>query len=311
MAKEEADVGVLGQLLADEEIEAAAGKKEEVGPDVEVLQRQLDYEKQRNDSLQGRVDSQLRPLTQTVRDLQQKLQGQAAPEKAEKLAIKPVEVTVQDLLAELTPADRELVGEKQLAIMARLIEKPTQTMVDKVRAELQASFDIELQTRDARIQQIEGQTAGQSGRELWDRVDQLSPGARDHNDADDSRWVEYLNQKDPISGRLRKDLGNAAVDAGDVARLALLHDEFLKLIGEDKAKDDKSAEAEARQNLELRPDGSRAEPAVGSGEKPTLKDAEVQQFYRELSEGKYEKKPELREKMEALITEAIQDGRVV
>jgi len=50
---------------------------------------------------------------------------------------------------------------------------------------------------------------------------------------------------------------------------------------------------------------------VGSGEKPIIKGAEVTQFYKELSAGKYEKKPELREKMEALITEAIQDGRVV
>jgi len=64
-------------------------------------------------------------------------------------------------------------------------------------------------------------------------------------------------------------------------------------------------------NTELRPDGSRAEPPVGSGEKPTIKGTEVTQFYKELSAGKYEKKPELREKMEALITEAIQDGRVV
>ena len=311
MPNEKEEMSVLGQLMADDEIEAAAGKKEEVSPDVEALQRQLLYEKQRNDSLQGRVDSQLRPLTQTVRDLQQKLQGQAAPEKLETAAVKPVAVTVQDLLGELTPADRELVGEKQLAIMARLIEKPTQAMVDKVRAELQVSFDAELKTRDARLQQVEGQAAGQTGREMWDRVDQLSPGARAHNDSDDPQWVEYLNQVDPVSGRLRKELGNAAVDAGDVSRLALLHDDFLKSTGQDKKKDDKPAGEEDGLNTELRPDGSRAEPPVGSGEKPTIKGTEVTQFYKELSAGKYEKKPELREKMEALITEAIQDGRVV
>ncbi len=89
MPNEKEEMSVLGQLMADDEIEAAAGKKEEASPDVEALQRQLLYEKQRNDSLQGRVDSQLRPLTQTVRDLQQKLQGQAAPEKLETAAVKP------------------------------------------------------------------------------------------------------------------------------------------------------------------------------------------------------------------------------
>jgi len=312
MPNEKEEMSVLGQLMADDETEAAAAGAEKVGPGEEALQRQLDYERQRNDSLQGRIDSQLRPLTQQVRELSQRREaGAPAPVKTEVPAVKPVSVTVQDLLGELTPADRELVGEKQLAIMARLIEKPTQAMVDKVRAELQVSFDAELQTRDARLQQVEGQAAGQTGREMWGRVDQLSPGARAHNDSDDPQWVEYLNQPDPVSGRLRKDLGNAAVDAGDVSRLALLHDDFLKLTGQVKKKEDKLAGEEDGLNTELRPDGSRAEPPVGSGEKPIIKGAEVTQFYKELSAGKYEKKPELREKMEALITEAIQDGRVV
>ncbi len=292
------DVSVLGQLIADEEAGATESK---VTPDVEALQRQLEYEKQRNDSLQGRIDSQLRPLNQKVRELSQQLS--TTPTRVE-VPVEPVSsVTVQDLLAELSPADRELMGEKQLGILAKLIEKPTQAMVDNVRAELQASFDAKF---DSRLRQVEGQVAGQSGRDLWDRVDQLSPGARDRNDSDDPQWVEYLNQRDPISGRLRKDLGNAAVDVGDVARLALMHDEFLKVTGQKKAE-----EANAPANTELRPDGSRAEPAVSSSTKPTLKNSEIEQFYKDLASGKYEGKPQLADKMEALITAAIQDGRVV
>jgi hypothetical protein len=292
------DVSVLGQLIADEE---AGAIEQKAAPDVEALQRQLEYEKQRNDSLQGRIDSQLRPLNQKVRELSQQLS--TAPTRVE-VPVEPVSsVTVQDLLAELSPADRELMGEKQLGILAKLIEKPTQAMVDKVRAELQASFDAKF---DTRLRQVEGQVAGQSGRDLWDRVDQLSPGARDRNDSDDPQWVEYLNQRDPISGRMRKDLGNAAVDVGDVARLALMHDEFLKVTGQKKA-----GEANAPANTELRPDGSRAEPAVSSSTKPTLKNSEIEQFYKDLASGKYEGKPQLADKMEALITAAIQDGRVV
>lgn len=301
MANEKEEVSVLGQLLADEE---KSGTEAKSTPDVEALQRQLEYEKQRNDSLQGRVDSQLRPLNQTVRELQQQLnQVRSNPTRVEVPTAPVVDVTVQDLLAELSPEDRELMGEKQLAILARLIEKPTQAMVDKVRSELQASFDERF---DTRLRQMEGQVAGQTGRELWDRVDRLSPGARDRNDVDDPQWVEFLNQKDPISGRMRKDLGNAAVDAGDVARLALLHDEFLKSTGKAKP-----AEAAPRQNMELRPDGSRAEPGVSSSTQPTIKNSEIEQFYKDLASGKYEGKPQLADKMEALITSAIQDGRVV
>jgi len=292
------EISVLGQLLADETASSTGSK---TVPEVAELQRALEYERQRNASLEGRMDAQIRPLNATVRELRQRLN--TAPTRVE-APVEPVSsVTVQDLLAELSPADRELMGEKQLAILSRLIEKPTQAMVDKVRAELQASFDAKF---DTRLRQVEGQVAGQSGRDLWDRVDQLSPGARDRNDSDDPQWVDYLNQRDPISGRLRKDLGNAAVDVGDVARLALMHDEFLKAIGQAKGK-----EAEVPANNELRPDGSRAEPAVSSSTKPTLKNSEIEQFYKDLASGKYEGKPQLADKMEALITEAVQDGRVV
>jgi len=171
---------------------------------------------------------------------------------------------------------------------------------------LQASFDAKFAAQDEKLRQLEGQTASQTGRELWERVDQLSPGAKLRNDSDDSGWVEFLNGIDPISGRLRKDLGNAAVDVGDVGRLALLHDEYLKASGQDKKPDEKPD-----RSRELRPNGSRAEPGVSSGEKPTLRNSEVEQFYKDLAKGKYEGKPEVAEKMEALIMAAVQEGRVI
>ncbi len=306
----EEEISVLGKLLDEEgQADKSGSEKGTAASEVEILQRQIEYEKQRNDSLQGRVDSQLRPLNQTVRELQEQLRrAQAVPTRVEVPPAKEViDVTVQDLLAELSPADRELIGDKQLSILAKLVEKPTRSMVDRVRAELQASFDAKLAVQDEKLRQLEGQTSVQAGRELWERVDQLSPGAKSHNDADDSGWVEFLNGVDPVSGRLRKDLGNAAVDVGDVGRLALLHDEYLKASGQaKKAQDDKPDKSR-----ELRPDGSRAEPGVASGEKPTLRGAEVEQFYKDLAKGKYEGKPELAEKMEALIMTAVQEGRVV
>ena len=104
----EEEISVLGQLLADE---AKAAPDKKATPDVEALQRQLEYEIQRNASLQGRVDSQLRPLNATVRELQQQLnQVRAAPARVEVPPAAVVDVTVQDLLAELSPADRELMA---------------------------------------------------------------------------------------------------------------------------------------------------------------------------------------------------------
>jgi hypothetical protein len=306
MAKE-SDVSILGQLIADEQAAAVAAAgigtvgSKPAAVDVAALERELAYERQRNNSLQGRMDAQIRPLTQTVRELRQQVDSvRATPATA---TVPVAQVTVSDLLAELTPADRELVGEKELAIMARLIEKPTQSALDRMRAELQQSFEAKF---DARLRQVESQASGNAVRDLWDRVDQLSPGIRDRNDSDDPQWVEFLNQRDPISGRLRKELGNSAVDVGDIGRLALLHDEFLKATGKDKP-----AEEEPDRSSRLRPEGSRAEPAVSSGEKPSFTEADVNKFYKDLADGKYAGQPELVEKIESQVTEAIQDGRVV
>ena len=302
------NVSVLGQLI-QQETEAAmkAAGVESVGgkpggiSDMAALERALAFERQRNASLEGRVEAELRPLRSTVRELRQQVQAAQATPATETVPV--AQVTVSDLLAELTPADRELVGEKELAIMARLIEKPTQSALDRMRAELQQSFEAKF---DARLRQVESQASGNAVRDLWDRVDQLSPGIRDRNDSDDPQWVEFLNQRDPISGRLRKELGNSAVDVGDIGRLALLHDEFLKATGKDKA-----AEEEPDRSNRLRPEGSRAEPAVSSGEKPSFTEADVNKFYKDLAEGKYAGQPELVEKIESQVTEAIQDGRVV
>ena len=302
------NVSVLGQLI-QQETEAAmkAAGVESVGgkpggiSDMAALERALAFERQRNASLEGRVEAELRPLRSTVRELRQQVQAAQATPATETVPV--AQVTVSDLLAELTPADRELVGEKELAIMARLIEKPTQSALDRMRAELQQSFEAKF---DARLRQVESQASGNAVRDLWDRVDQLSPGIRDRNDLDDPQWVEFLNQRDPISGRLRKELGNSAVDVGDIGRLALLHDEFLKATGKDKP-----AEEEPDRSSRLRPEGSRAEPAVSSGEKPSFTEADVNKFYKDLAEGKYAGQPELVEKIESQVTEAIQDGRVV
>lgn len=294
------DDSVLGQLL-EEDQKSGGGDDKSTSPDVETLQKQLEYEKQRNDSLQGRVDSQLKPLTQTVRDLQQQLARSREPEK--KVDI-PAAVTVQDIIKELTPEEREAVGEKQLAILARLIEKPTQAVVERVREELRQSFEQEF---GSRVAALESQLTARAGEDLWDKVDALSPGAKAANDGEDPRWVEFLGRPDPISGRLRHHLGNAAVDAGDVGRLALLHNEFLKSIGREPDK----AKSQDDSGMNLRPEGSRAEPGVSGSDKPRVRQDEIDAFYADLAKGKYEGKPELVDKMESVIMAAIQEGRVV
>jgi len=62
---------------------------------------------------------------------------------------------------------------------------------------------------------------------------------------------------------------------------------------------------------ELRPEGSRVEPTGEASDKPTIKGSEVEKFYKDLADGKYTGRPEVANKMETLITSALQDGRVL
>ena len=298
------DDDILGSLLEEDSDNTLEKKTDETDNQVAELQRQLELEHQRNSSLQGRVESQIRPLSDSVRTLQEKLAVQQ--KKPEKKTEVPPTVSVQDLLNDLSSEDREAIGEKQLSILANLIEKPTESKLAQAQAEFQNSQSELQAVYDKRIAQLESQIAGQTGSQLWEKVDQVSPGARSVNEANGPRWIAFLDGADSSSGRRRRDLGNAAVQVGDVVRLAALHNEFLETIGEQPAED-----AKRDRSSQARPEGTRAEPAVGEGAaKPSIKEADIAKFYSDLAQGKYVGKEKLADKMESAITTAIQEGRI-
>jgi hypothetical protein len=177
-----------------------------------------------------------------------------------------------------------------------MIENPLKTMAEKLEKKILP-----------RVQAAESQIAARAGEDLWARVDEASPGALADNDAESPEWVAFLSSKDPVSGKMYRDLGNAAVDAGDVDRLAQLHRLFKKTSG---AASEEESGTDIRS--QLRPTGSRAEPYRGSGDsKPKIKSSEVDKFYADLSRGKYSGKPELVEKMDTMISSAIEENRVI
>ena len=281
---------ILGQLMEEADKAATTSQTETPPDELDLIKRQLAFEKQRNDSLQGRIDSQLRPMNDLVKQLRDQVDELRG--KSVDAPVSVPELTREEILAELTPEERAKIGEKQLDVLTRLIERPLKTMATKLEKKLLP-----------RVQAAESLIAARAGNDLWAAVDKLSPGAKADNDRESPEWVDFLSSVDPISGKTFRELGNSAVDAGDVGRLAQLHDQFAK---------GRRPETVNDLDGQLRPNGSRAEPTrVSGGDKPKIKSSEVDKFYADLSRGKYKDKPELAEKMDALISEAVTEGRII
>ena len=280
--KPKQDEGELGRMVLDEapkklERPATVGREE-----MELLKKQLAFEQHRNDSLQGRIDSQLRPMNDLVQSLRQEvaeLRGREPVEPAYRRALKPEEL--------------EAIGEPT----AELNAKVAQTVVADALGAYQSQME-------ARLAQMEGQLLQRSSATLWDSVDKLAPGAKAANECPDPRWVQFLSGVDPASGRSRQALGEAAASSGDVRRLAALYQEFAEEVGE-------PAERRERElGSRVRPESTQ--PVRPGVRKPVMiRNSEIKKFYNDLARGHYEGNEERASKLEAAIELAQAEGRVI
>jgi len=305
MPDEQKETSVLGELLDENspfEPETEKPEEEKGNPDADALQQQLALERQRNDSLQGRVESQLRPMNDIVR----KLQGEIEDLKGKKDEEAPKVEVPTDPFAGLDAGELEALGdEPHRRVLAKVVnstaaaiaQQSAVAVATKAAEKAAAKVRDELATRMAPMEQrMEAQSVGV----LWDKVDKLVPGAKQLNERADGAWVDFLEGQDPFSGRPRRDLGTAAIEAGDVRRLADICREFTDQSGSRKGK------------ATARPKGISAQPEVGSADngKSVVHGSDITEFYTRLNKGFYDKDPKKAEKIEALIESAVAEGRV-
>lgn len=262
------------------------------------LKKQLAYEKHRNDSLQGRLESQLRPLNDLVRELRTKvafLEGRASTAPS-----KPAEPAGPSYLRHLKPEEVENIGKDVVDVQSRIARGEAEAVVEGLGA------DIEERRRatEARLAALEQERQESMGRDLWAKVEQHFPGATQIND--DPRWADFLDSNDPFSGRVRREFGEVAVRQGDIGRIVGLMKEFKASLGEPVVPPT------------VKPDVVKAASSAAPGTarsvgspKPMIRESQIKKFYDDWTRGKFRGKDDEARKIEASITAAVEDGRVI
>jgi len=176
-------------------------------PEGEFVSRDA-YEqlRQQNNSLQGMYNSQQGVIDELSFQVQQQVHE---PHQ-------PVASAGPAYLAHTSAEERELIGDEALEVQSRL------ATTEANRAAREVEDRVE-----RRLNALEKERANKASLTLWDKVDDLAPGAKSLNGPPPHPdWVAFLNGIDEQSGQPRRKLGDSAYYAGDIYRLASLVDEF-------------------------------------------------------------------------------------
>ena len=176
------------------------------------LQAKYDHEKHRNDSLEGRIESQLRARNAEVKEMKEMIAAmQAGMPKA------PV---VPPHLRHVKAGELDGVDEGILDFQARVAKGEAEAVMEAAIAKLDARFKaIEASAPAPQVESVHTQPDANA---IWARVESVHPGAR-QMDADKSpEWLAFLGS----DGGAKFNEGKAALQFGNSAALIGLVSEF-------------------------------------------------------------------------------------
>jgi len=272
--------------------------------DVAQLKAQLAYEKHRNDSLQGRLDSQLRPLNDTVRDLKAQLAAMEA-----RVTQKAKDDLGPAHLRHVKPEEVETLGKDVVDVQSRIARGEAEAAVQSSETEAVARHE-ELKKRLEQLEQGRQETAANV---FWGKVEKLVPGAGAIN-ASDPRWGEFLNTADPLSGRMRREIGEVAISFEDVRRVVDLLNDFKEAVGEKTVSPAPVTVSPVPAAGSVRPDVVRAgsSPAAApAAAKAVIKESHIKKFYDDWARGKFNGRDAEAQKIADAIEAAVDEGRVI
>ena len=243
-------------------------------------------------ALKGKYDAEVPRLHADVREFKAQL------DKLQKAAeTKPVE-TKKPAVAEklVTDADVQAFGEDLIEVQR------------KVAREVAAEFRGELDAMKAENEKLREQltTTGTQVSEasFEQRLYRMVPDFQEVNA--DSRWVDWLNEVDPLLRAPRKSVAQDAFNRGDAEAVAHYIGMFKSGITPVVQNNDKAAELEKQ----IQPKRSATNSANVSQQAQTYTDAQIHQMF--LKSADYSAKGRIEEaaKLEAEIDAAYRDGRV-
>ena len=243
-------------------------------------------------ALKGKYDAEVPRLHADVREFKAQL------DKLQKAAeTKPVE-TKKPAVAEklVTDADVQAFGEDLIEVQR------------KVAREVAAEFRGELDAMKAENEKLREQltTTGTQVSEasFEQRLYRMVPDFEAINA--DSRWVDWLNEVDPLLRAPRKSVAQDAFNRADAEAVAHYVGMFKSSISPAVQNNDKAAELEKQ----IQPKRSATNSANVSQQAQTFTDAQIHQMFLKAADYSAKGRIEEATKLEAEIDAAYRDGRV-
>jgi len=264
------------------------------------MQKQLALERQRNQTLQGRIDAIGPKSAEEIRVLRGEI---AAMEK--RLATPPAP-TVAPQLAHLNAEEREVYAGGEIPVEAKMAQGMVEESAGRLRAELQA----ENANLRERLDVIEQGTAvdrqDHQTMTVMTEVEKLFPGATALNK--DQGFIGWLESSDPrsVTGASYADRGNTAMQRGDSYAIAELMKEYQ---GQGTVIDPLIAR-------QIRPEATTVTSPVIPVAPVTVKESEASAFFQDkarnrcMLDGVPMTKAQI-EETEKIINLAIDEGRIV
>ena len=278
----------------DEALSSQNEETKEVSPqiNIEALQQDLDLERQRNASLKGRIDSQLKQANSENKELKDSL----AEMKSQLEELKNVN-KVPGSKRHISEQEAEELGDDVLDIQSRVIKG---TLEEELESGKIKEYVNELINKSLKTQQ-ENQVPVIDTNSFWNNVEQYYPGAKSLNSTD-TGWFSFLELYDTNSGLKNRDVGANAINNGDVATLVDLLKAY-KPIGSVSVNE---------ASVTTKPETTAHAKQIEQLEEPRFTKKGVQLFYKDLADGRFKGKKgrEEAEKIEAQIMEAAKTGRI-
>lgn len=250
---------------------------------------------QKYNTLRGKYDAEVPRLHAQVKELTVQVQGLQQQLQAKEEAVEQAEQKVASLV---TDADREAFGEDLLDVQRRVAMEVASKY--ESRLEQQAKVIAELK------QEI-GQTRGQVGEMSFEqRLNSQIDGFSKLNH--DPKWVEWLNEYDPIIRGPRRIAAQAAYDREDVDAIT----DYVKMFRDStapKAEEPKPRQTELEKQVTPTRSAQNSVQSTDSG-KRVYSSKEMSRLWDKVRNLNMKQRYDEANKLEADITAAYVEGRV-
>lgn len=254
-------------------------------------------------SLHGRMTA-MTSLNQKLTDQVNNLQNVIAAMQASAPERPAAELTFEDL----TDDEKREYGDDLLNVVG----KKAMAQVAPILKQMQDRIDQQSQT----IRTLSGKDAAKEQVSILETLDEKLPNWRQINVAEE--FVAWLALPDAFSGAIRHNMLKEAFAAGNATRVLAFFNGFLKdeaatSFAETLSPDPATTTRVAKVPLvDLAAPGKAkaAAPAPAAPDKPIITRAQIASYYADVAAGKYKGRDAEKDRLEAMIFSAQQDGRI-